>query len=222
MSASRAVYDALVAAILDGRLKPGTRLREASLASELGVSSTPLREALQMLVHDGLAEHLPGRGVRVVTLSAGDVEEIYDLRAVLEGLAVQLCARKATGRDLQRLEEVHAQSLELVKGGNLAEYRRCNLALHSLFVEIAGSRRLSHAMAAIRLQTEFLTSITVQFPGRPERAVQEHRRIIDAVRRGDGAEAERVARGHIERAKEELLAKLGASDQDLGTGGEVS
>ncbi|MBC7130291.1 GntR family transcriptional regulator, partial [Candidatus Bathyarchaeota archaeon] len=90
ISLSQRVYQALVVAILDGHFKPGDWLRESFLCEELGVSSTPLREALQRLVHEGLAERIPNVGVRVAVLDTEDVIEIYDLREYLERLAIRL------------------------------------------------------------------------------------------------------------------------------------
>jgi len=205
ISLSQRVYQALVVAILDGHFKPGDWLRESFLCEELGVSSTPLREALQRLVHEGLAERIPNVGVRVAVLDTEDVIEIYDLREYLERLAIRLSAKRRTAEDITQLDELQKQGCAALQKNDLIAYREYNKKLHSLFFAIAGSRRLTTVMSSLQLQIEIVMARTILFPGRPMRAIKEHGDIIRALREREAELAERLMREHIRQAKEELI-----------------
>lgn len=208
ISLSQRIYQALVAAILDGHFKPGDWLRESFLCEELGVSSTPLREALQQLVHEGLAERIPNVGVRVAVLDTEDVIEIYDLREYLERLAICLSIKRRTVEDLIQLEELQRQGYAALQKNDLIAYREYNKKLHNLFLTIAGSRRLRVVTSSLQLQIEVVMARTILFPGRPMRAIKEHGDIIQALREQDAELAERLIYEHIRQAKEELILRL--------------
>src|SRR3546814_17456473 len=104
-------YQGLLAAIAEGRLKPGERVRETALAEELGISRTPIREALQRLARDGLVQLDARSGARVTELSLAAIQELYDLREILEGSTARLAALGATANDLQRLDRADKRRL---------------------------------------------------------------------------------------------------------------
>lgn len=205
ISLSQRVYQALVMAILDGRLKPGDWLRESFLCEELGVSSTPLREALQRLVHEGLAERMLNVGVRVAVLDTEDVIEIYDLREYLERLAIRLSTKRRTVEDLIQLDELQKQGYTALQKNDLIAYREYNKKLHNLFFTIAGSHRLRTVMSSLQLQIEVVMARTILFPGRPVRAIKEHDDIIRALKEREAELAEKLMHEHIRQAKEELI-----------------
>ncbi|BAS26249.1 GntR family transcriptional regulator [Limnochorda pilosa] len=213
---SQLVYDALVSAILDGRLPQGSWLRELRLAEDLGVSSTPVREALTRLINDGLAEHLPGRGVRVVRLDRRDIAEVYDLRAALECLAVRLCVASRSPEDVSRLSRLLEEMNEVRRRGKIAEYRRRHMEWHGVIMAIAGNHRLQEAFARIQLHVDLLVSTTVDAPGEPDRSAREHQEILREIAAGNAHQAETLMYAHIQSAKDELLEKYSDAEPPKG------
>jgi DNA-binding GntR family transcriptional regulator len=184
--------------ILDGRLEPGTPLRETRLSASLGVSRNTLREAFRALAEQGLVTHLPNRGVVVTDLDEEDVADLYRLRAVLE-LAALAEIGAATVADLERATSAFAEALA---SGDAIEALECDFAFHRTLVGALGSRRL--AAAYQRAQAELRLALLQLDRSYEPPQVEEHQRIVDALRRGDRRKAARALRAHLERAAERL------------------
>lgn len=212
------VAERLRTAILEGQLRPGEWLRQERIASQLGVSQMPVREALKQLAAEGLVEHVPYRGVRVVQFSPLDVEDLYACRAFIEGMAARYAATSITAEELQRLEELHARMSALVEADTVAEYRELNRRFHEIIY--AASRRSYLVRTLAQLWSAFPTMLWSNFaatasaspPGRVAPDTEEHARIITALRAGDGEAAERAMRHHIEEAGRQLLAALRSTE----------
>ena len=190
--------------ILDGRLEPGTHLREKQLAASLGVSRNTLREALRGLAQMGLVTHEPHRGVVVTALTADDVADLYRLRAVLEPAALPFV-------DEERLDELQAAIDafgDALARGDDVEALEWDLQFHAVLVEALGSPRLSaaHERAEGELRLALLDLDRTYEP--PQ--VEEHRRIVEALRRGDVRNAETALREHLDRAAENLKSLVQA------------
>src|SRR5690625_395334 len=138
------VTDVLREAIWNGELTPGTRLVERDLATKLEVSRAPLREALRLLERDGLVVMEPRRGVRVRTLTATDVEELYELRAAIEGLATELAIERATDTELATLNEMVKKTASTAQGSTTSPIDD-DWEFHRALVRTAGSKRLLQA-----------------------------------------------------------------------------
>lgn len=200
--------------ILEGRLKPGEWLRQERLAQEHGVSQMPVREALRLLASEGLVEHVPYRGARVVHFTLDDVEDLYECRAFIEGLAARSAAAHISDVQLAELERLHARMAQLVAPDGLAEYRELNRRFHELI--FAASRRsylvrtLAQLWAAFpsMLWSNFAQTVRTTPPGRDESDVEEHAAIVAALRERDEAAAEQAVRRHIQASAGYLLAAL--------------
>lgn len=187
--------------VFAGRLKPGTPLPERLLAEQLGVSRTPVREALFTLHSEGLVELSPNRGATVRTITARDIAQIYSLRAVLESHAAREAAHTRIPRVLDALEHTHAK-LERVtgSGGDATDQALPDLAFHLLISEATGSRLLQTIMGQV-LACAVSYRSNYSYPSqRGEVVVAEHRGILDAVRDGRADDAERLMREHVECA----------------------
>ena len=132
-------YDRLLNDIRQGKITPGTRLREVELAARLGLSRTPIREAIRRLEADGLVEHLPRQGASLRRLTYAEVMELYDMRAVLEGTAARLAARAASDLELRELAEINA---EMIQSDAPAETARLNRQFHAALINAAKNRYL--------------------------------------------------------------------------------
>jgi DNA-binding GntR family transcriptional regulator len=192
-------YDRLLALLLAGTWAPQTPLREESLASMLGTSRTPVRDALRRLEGDGLVQITPRRGARVVGYSAGEIDSIYDLRAVLEGLAARWAAERGDV-DLDAMTGLADQMERRAAEGERHEIGRLNLAFHGLVHDQAGNplltRTLQHVIATALVHGAFLA----YSPEELARSFGHHRELVDALRARDGAWAESVMVAHIRAA----------------------
>ena len=183
--------------IVRGSLPPGRRLSEPELARQLGVSRTPVREAIRVLEREGLLRRVPGRGVSVVEISLDDVEEIYTIKSVLEGVAVRLACQRATDRDLERLYRYIREMEALADGPDIGAYAGVSREFHAALIRAARSPRLSEIYRIVDTPVQRLRVYSLSQPGRPPDSVREHRAILDAIARRDPDEAESLIRSHV-------------------------
>lgn len=212
MDASRedrgTVADAIRALVVTREFRPGDRLAEADLAARLEVSRTPVREALRQLAADGLVEHVPNKGARVVTLSAHELEHVFELRARVEGTAASRAAAGATDTELDRLDDLAEQiALYGLPGPDQALDRvyGCNADFHLLLAESSRStvvaasvRQLFHTAATVRTYQGFDEASV-------RRSVAHHLEIVAALRARDGEWARSTMHSHLWNARAALL-----------------
>jgi DNA-binding GntR family transcriptional regulator len=196
-------YDVLVAAIRNGRYRPGDRLREEEIASDLGMSRTPVREALGRLAARGLVEARAGRGLVVTSLSAQSVLELYAMREGLEGTAARLAAQQATDVEIDALTML-AEDFARTQGAPAA-YAEANRVFHARLYDAARNRYLLQALNDLQDVIALLPRTTFAIDGRSAAAVDEHAAIVAAMRARDPDAAEQAARAHIRAA---LKARL--------------
>jgi len=201
----RDAYERVKAAIRNGTLPPGLRLTEAELVTQLGISRTPIRQALTRLETEGLVSHEPRRGVVVSRPDHQQVIELYALREVLEGTAARFAAQHASEAELDaltRLLEEEAAALD--RPGALSPI---NERLHTLLHRASHNRYLLRALAQL---TDTMTLLPTMLDS-PERARQsnaEHTVLVEALQRRDGAGAEEAMRRHLRSAQEHRIAWL--------------
>jgi DNA-binding GntR family transcriptional regulator len=190
------VADQIRTAIFDGRFKPGEWLRQERVAQELGVSQMPVREALKELASEGLIEHVPYRGARVVALSLEDIEDLYEHRAFLESRAAELAAENITAGEIAELKTMLVEMESLPPEG-IAQYRKVNRNFHEKIFHISQReymiRTLSQMWEAFPTMLIGNFAITAQQP-LPQRDLQdqlEHREIVAALESHDGGTGRR-------------------------------
>jgi len=212
------ILERLRALILTGEYGPDERLVEEQLAERLGVSRTPVRQALTMLEAEGLVEIAPNRGATVCSFSFEDVRDIYDLRAVLEGHAARRAAGRIEKRELDRLREL-AGEMEGLPGrfdDHEEETRalvRLNQAFHGAIVEASRNRRLQRL---INRTVEIPLMFKAFFWYTPhERVISNnyHRQILEALEKGDADRAEIIMREHVYEGRDFVI---GALKEDMG------
>ncbi|MBX6342310.1 MAG: GntR family transcriptional regulator [Thermomicrobiaceae bacterium] len=206
-SLARSAYATLRDAITRGAIPPGARLREQDLAQRLGVSRTPVREALRQLSSEGLVRLVPGRGALVTDLDPRTLREIYAVRAALEGMAAGLAAGRIAPPALGLLEGLVALMGDLVAAGDDERLREANQRFHATIAEESGNHYLARLLRDMEPQLERFRFIALRVPSRRAEAHREHVALFEAIRRGDAAEAERQARLHAERALAWRLAR---------------
>jgi DNA-binding GntR family transcriptional regulator len=185
---SEQVYRAVRARIMDGALAPGAFLREKDLES-LGVSRTPIREALGRLASEGFLERLPHRGFRVPEESLGNLLELYPIVASLELLAGRLALERFTAADIAELKEVNRRLGEARDRGDVRAMLAQNERFHRIISERGGNRRLALLLDDLRSQLTRLELWYYSGQDRTQRSIREHEEIIAAIERGDRARA---------------------------------
>jgi DNA-binding GntR family transcriptional regulator len=206
-SLSEQVYQVLLGAIINHKIRPGTRLFEDELAKQFGVSGTTVREALTKLEQDGLVVKSPHRFTMVPRLSQQDIEEIYDLRLALETLAVRRVHERITPEGLARLKELLTKGGEALEQGDLNGLVHYNEEFHNALCELCGNRRLVRMLQVLRKQIRLFRARGIKdYPG-----LEEHRRIVEALEQGDCERAVGEMGRHIIRGKEYYLKELAGS-----------
>ncbi|MBI5114308.1 MAG: FCD domain-containing protein [Rhodovulum sp.] len=204
-------YRALKAAVRDNVFPPGYQGSEQEIAVRLGMSRTPVHEALIRLQEEGLVRVLPKRGVVVCALSPDDMREIYDLIGVLEGLAAELLAGAADAARrpaIAALDAVNADMRAALDRDDLDAWGEADGRFHRLLVEHCGNARLARAYHTVMDQSHRARMMTLRLRAKPTRSLKEHLALTAAIRKGDGARAATLARTHRQRARDELLPLL--------------
>lgn len=207
-SVREAAYAHLRGAILMGVLSPGARISEPGLAQELGVSRTPVREALQRLAQEGLVELLPGKGARVRVLSAEEVREVYDVRALLEGEAAAWAAENATEVELHRLERL-LQALDALPKEAYAQQMQVDLDFHTALVGAAHNKTLARIYADLRSSLTLVRSFQQTLSQHPKTR-QQHQSILLALKSRNPTKAAEAARAHVRYFRDLVMESLEA------------
>lgn len=205
-----AVFNTLRNAILEEKLKPGEHLKERDIAQQLGVSRTPVREAIRKLELEKLVTHIPRKGVIVTSFSSQEVLEIFYIRSALEGLICRLAAEKIRSRDLNRIESILQQmELEFQKG-NLKKVNTLHGRFHEIIYQAAESPRLHNMINTLSDYINKFAEVAYQVPGRIQEAIKEHHAIAEALRNKDLMKAEQEAMRHVDSSRKAYLSKIEA------------
>jgi len=203
------VFQALREAILNGELKSGEWLRQANLAEELGVSQTTVRDAFNQLIGEGLAVRVPYRGVRVVILTASDLEDIYAMRAVLEGMAAGIAAKHITEKELQEMEAILPSTYVNEDPASVSIAREANRRFHEFFIEASRRTYLIRSLHHLwdLIDPEMLYSRTIAADIGKETRLKwgtydqvHHTRIFEALKAGDSDLASQLTTEAVENA----------------------
>jgi DNA-binding GntR family transcriptional regulator len=212
-------YDAIRAGILNGRFPPKSHLREADLAESIGVSRTPVREALRRLAADGYVQFIPNRGAFVAEWSEASLSALIDVRAELAAMAGRLAAGQIRREDLAELIRLNRAMIELAErrpSGYLTEVSKLNLRFHTVVLQAAGNEWL----LALMQQTAFLPMVQrAQYgfgPADWKRGFERYSDLIDALAAGDGDWAAASLRAHFHASKHLLLRAMALKGESAG------
>lgn len=183
--------------IVAGRMAPGERLVEQTLAKRCNVSRVPLREAMRIVAGQGLLVLEPHRGAVVTRLSESELIELFDLRMALEGFAAAAAARRSPAPDLSALRRMNGAMERFIDAGDAEAYFRMAAEFHDALVAAAGNRLLTESYDRVKVRFRRYQVALSHMPELPPRSVGEHRDILDAVAAGDADRARTQAEGHI-------------------------
>jgi DNA-binding GntR family transcriptional regulator len=198
-------YTAIKDAILSVKLKPGTPLVETQLAEELGISKTPVRAALEELEREGFVTRILFKGTYVTEVTVKDLVEIFQLRAVLEGLAARIATPLFSPRELDRIAHKLTAAETALAQGDLALCSELGKSLHDVIIDKADSQRLTLIIRNLDDHVQRFRAISDQISGRLNKSVKEHRRILDALRRRDSDAAAQAMRDHLHSVLQDLF-----------------
>jgi DNA-binding GntR family transcriptional regulator len=202
------VCETLREAISTGVLKPGERLMEIQLAEELGVSRTPVREAIRKLELEGFVVMVPRRGTYVADFSIRDINEVFEVRSALEILAAGLAAERITEEELEQMERLLVQMGEQIEHGDIDTIVDIDSQFHDILYRASRNDRLVGIINNLREQLTRLRAVSMQNPGRLKVMIEEHSRLVEAIAQRDSALAQKLATDHLENAEQTLLQEM--------------
>jgi len=202
------VHDAIVSEIASGKLKPGERVIQEQIAQELGVSRQPVQQALLLLRKQGVLRDAPGRGLIVASLDVDQVANMYDIRAVMEGLAFRKAAERNAERARKQGPALIQSGRKAVAAGSVAAMIGADLKFHDFIYSLSENPLIAPTMDAQWTYTQRVMGEVLMSDERPRDIWDQHEALLDAVMAGDGAAAEALARQHISQAAAAMIARL--------------
>lgn len=199
--ARRSLHDEVAGLVRDmiitGDLVAGEKIPEAALCARFGVSRTPLREALKVLAAEGLVTLTPNRGATVAKITADEIDELFPIMGMLEALAGEIVCGRLTSADLSRLEKLHATMVAHYSRGDWTAYAKANRAIHEALFEIAGNATLSSLYQQLMIRIHAVRFVARKSPERWREAVDDHERMMVALRARNGGKLAAILREHL-------------------------
>jgi DNA-binding GntR family transcriptional regulator len=210
------VVEAIVSEIVAGLLPPNARLIQDELARAYGVSRQPVQQALLLLRNQGLVREAPGRGFIVAPLDVGFVRNLYEVRAVMEGLAAKMAAICSRDRAKREGPQLIAAGRSTIAHGSIADQIDADMAFHAFISELSGNPLISETTAPHRSHLRrVMAEVLRDLKKMPLSVWDEHAAILDAVIAGDGDRAEALGRRHVLRASENYVSRLQLRQEEL-------
>ena len=200
------VFQSIREDILSGRYEQNTELKEAAIGAELGVSRTPVREALRQLELEGLVTIIPNRGAYVNMITAKDVQDIYVIRSMLEGLCARWATQSITAEQLDSMEETLCLSEYYTSKKNYEKLYELDSLFHEQLYEAGGSRILNHILSDFHDYVKMVRKATISTSSRSVTSTEEHRAIFEAIKEKDPDKAEALAKEHVKHTIESIQA----------------
>ncbi len=200
------VFQSIREDILSGRYEQNTELKEAAIGAELGVSRTPVREALRQLELEGLVTIIPNRGAYVNMITAKDVQDIYVIRSMLEGLCARWATQSITDEQLDSMEETLCLSEYHTTKKNYDKLYELDSLFHEQLYEAGGSRILNHILSDFHDYVKMVRKVTISTSSRSVTSTEEHRAIFEAIKEKDPEKAEALAKEHVKHTIESIQA----------------
>lgn len=201
-------YNQIKNLIIKNRIEPNTLLVERQLSEQLGVSSTPIREALKRLTSEGLTEFIPGKGVFVSNLTFEDFINISEVREALEGMAAKLCTLKKDEKVIETLEKNLDALEEALNSGDYDQSVEYDIQFHHILISGAKNPKLENLLNGIYDQINRFAFFSVSDVERQRMSLRQHRKVLEAIKNDDANLAEKLIRDHIIHVKEYHVKKV--------------
>lgn len=202
------VFNTLRRAILTGQLKPGERLMEVHLANRLGVSRTPIREAIRKLELEGLVLMIPRRGAEVARITEKSLKDVLEVRRALDVLSAELACERITEEDTKRLWEAYQKFEKAAEEGDASVIAQADVAFHDIIVEAGGNLRLQQLVNNLSEQMYRYRFVYIQEKSRHDNLVAEHREIYESIASRDKERAAGAAQLHIDNQEKAIIQQI--------------
>ena len=207
------VHKAILAEIAEGKLKPGVRIIQEQIAQELGVSRQPVQQALVLLRKQGVLQDAPGRGLLVAPLEAAFVRQMYELRAVIEGLAFRKAAENFSQASMARAQQLLATGRAASQKKSVSKMIAADMAFHEFIYDLANNPLIRPAMETQWINTQRVMGSVLLSAEKPREIWDQHEAMLKLVIQGEADKAEQLARQHIQESADFLIAQLSGTDQ---------
>ena len=214
MTMKHQIYQIIKKEICDGNYPPGQWLQEKELAEQLNVSRSPVREALKQLVDEGLAIEYPNKGVFVKEFTVKDIEEIYDLRTLLESYAIKNSVKTLTSINIQELMDILQKLVKCYEDNDLAHYIEIDSHLHQYIITLGGNSLVVDIYRRVYSQSQQFRIYSLTTQRRFDDSVTEHRGIVENLIAGNWKEADRINRIHLSLSREEIIEYFEAKKEE--------
>ena len=204
------VFNTLRRAILKGDLKPGERLMEIALAEKLGVSRTPIREAIRKLELEGLVVMTPRKGAKVASITERDLNDVLEVRKGMEELAIKLACQRITTDQMDQLERVEKKFLNLIESGKLTELAEVDVEFHDIIYNATNNKRLVQMLSNLREQMYRYRREYLKDSAGRKKLAEEHGEICKALRKRDMEGALRCIYVHVDNQQKAIIRSLNA------------
>ena len=195
-------------AIISGVFSPGERLMEIQMADEMGVSRTPVREAIRMLEKEGFVVMIPRRGTYVSNMSIKDINDVYEIRISLDTLAAGLAAERITDGELEELQCLLVKIGEAIESNNMAKIVEADIEFHDVLYKASRNERLRNIINNLREQITVIRGVSMRYPGRLKDTQEEHRRLVESIAARNVEKSQEAARIHLENAERTLMISM--------------
>ncbi len=202
------VFNTLRQAILTGELKPGERLMEIHLANKLGVSRTPIREAIRKLELEGLVTMIPRRGAEVAQITEKSMSDVLEVRRAVDALCVELACERISEEELEALKAACDSFEEAVKSGDVKKIAQADVALHDIIVRATGNQRLVQLVNTLSEQMYRYRFEYIKDVSQHESLVEEHRIIYESILKKDKETASEAAKLHIDNQEKTIIKQI--------------
>ncbi|MCR5627541.1 MAG: GntR family transcriptional regulator [Lachnospiraceae bacterium] len=210
------VFEKLKTQIMEGELTPGTRLMEIGISEKLGVSRTPVREAIRMLEKEGLAVILPRRGAHVASVSPRQLEDMLEVRRTLETFSVNAAGARITEKDIADLRSINKKYLEVMDENDYVQIARVDHEFHSQITKIAGNEKILSILEGLKEQLFRYTYLYAKYCTTLKETAEEHEMICDAFLKGDSNRAVEIIKMHIDH--QQLVVYLKGINEVISKG----
>jgi len=213
---SRKVYRLIKDRIIKGDFKPRTKIYEVTIAKKLGVSRTPVREALRELAAEGFVKMEPNLGVMVIDFSLDDLQEVLQIRKLIEGFAASVAAQKISEAELKQLEKTIARMSLCIDKGDVVGYSEANAEFHDIIFKVCGNKKLTKIHENLsNTDHRFRIRALRNNSARLKYSLEEHQKIFEALKRRNSEEAERFSQEHIDKVWRNILERNSEEEENL-------
>ncbi len=202
------VFNTLRKAILTGQLRPGERLMEVHLANKLGVSRTPIREAIRKLELEGLVIMIPRRGAEVAQITEKSLKDVLEVRRALDALSVELACERITQEELEALKEAATEFEEATRGKDASVIAKADVQFHDIIVQATGNRRLQQLVNNLAEQMYRYRFVYIKDDSQHEKLIAEHKEILESIMERNKERASAAAKLHIDNQEKSIIQQI--------------